>query len=184
MERDEIPSKKWLTSKLIRVVEDENFVNLDWSDGHHSRFKTETLLSCIPTNSESDLMGDVPNTIIPPVRPLFKSLQNSLSEVGVPYHEVMEGNHGVFKLLSSIVETGFGVIENVKGVEETRAALARISHPIRTFFADGIAVVGPDQEQHNDAAYASVPIFLHTDTSYFTEPMGYCHVLKFLNTYH
>jgi len=168
-ERRASPSITWLSSKVTNMHLDGKELCLEWKDGHISKFNLQSLITSIPR--DEDHVGSLSMRLSSPVNPSFTSISDPLNEIGVSYQEFMESDSGVSNMLASVLATGFGIVSNVRGLEATKLAHDRICHPTRTMYGDGVTVLEP-AEEHNDAAYSSVPLPLHTDTTYFTEPMG------------
>jgi len=165
------PSRTWINSTVSKVTQNEdNQLKVEWSDGHKSEFNIEMLMESIPVEQTPHFTNSL--SAMSPVSPEFRTTRTPLTDVVVPYQEFMGSDKGVSDVLRSLVEAGFGVISNVAGMTETKLALDRISHPIRTIFGDGAGVVEPDPGR-NDSVYAHGPLTLHTDTTFFTEPIGY-----------
>jgi trimethyllysine dioxygenase len=92
--------------------------------------------------------------------------------LAVSYETFMKStDEGVGKLLENIVRYGYGIVKDAPAdVEKTKEVVNRISHPQNTIYGD--FSVWTSNLAHADTAYTSDFVHLHTDTTYFSEPMG------------
>ncbi|OXA46435.1 trimethyllysine dioxygenase, mitochondrial [Folsomia candida] len=170
-----IPSKLPDLS-VIKDVETNsslNSVQITWMDDHKSTFdmnwlqKVNTKWLKIPENyflKEDDDQYKYNFTNIHP----FPSdpLQNAVN-----YDDFMSSDHSLAELLGNIVKHGFGIVQNAPpDFNSTKEVVLRISHPQNTIYGDFSQWTS--NLAHADTAYTSEYVHLHTDTSYFSEPMG------------
>ncbi|KAJ3293393.1 hypothetical protein HDU76_007046 [Blyttiomyces sp. JEL0837] len=94
-----------------------------------------------------------------------------MSTVTVPYDDVMAGDSGLAKWLENIDTYGIGFVSGVPPTPEATEALGRRISFIREThygtFWDFTA-----NNAHGDTAYTSIALPAHTDTTYFTDPIG------------
>jgi len=92
----------------------------------------------------------------------------------IDYKDIVEPSHtetGLRTLLSQILTHGYGEIENSPpDLESTKKAVTKISHAQNTIYGDFSEWTA--DLAHADTAYTSDHVNSHTDTSYFSEPMG------------
>ncbi|KAI8926411.1 hypothetical protein BC831DRAFT_511713 [Entophlyctis helioformis] len=88
-----------------------------------------------------------------------------------PYDEIMAGDAGLAKWLNNIDEYGVGFVSGVPANPKDTEALARRVSFIRETHYGGFWDFSPNLE-HGDTAYTSIALPAHTDTTYFTDPIG------------
>lgn len=154
---------------------DKGSVILTWNDGHISEFQTEWLkkmyenIKSLGSGGKSD--QDQPYAKINTKKLISKSSGNML-EGAVKFEEFMNSSEGLKKLLDQILKKGYGIVADAPpNFEDTKKAVLRISHPQATLFGDFSEWTS--DLAHADTAYTSDFVHLHTDTTYFSEPMGY-----------
>jgi trimethyllysine dioxygenase len=84
----------------------------------------------------------------------------------------MESNgNGMRHWLQNIHQYGLGFVSNVpKNAEKTKELAEKLS-VIRNTHYGGFWDLTPDLE-HGDTAYTTAALSAHTDTTYFTDPVG------------
>lgn len=155
-----------------------------WNDGHQSKYDTEwlkwnvprrrsELLSCYHHEMENlelqRLQNINSNTIFDYVS--LKRLVDPIDSAILFEDFMKEGNSGVGRLLGNIIQFGYGiVIDCPADFGTTKKVISKVSHPQNTIFGDFSEWTS--NLAHADTAYTSDFVHLHTDTSYFTEPVG------------
>jgi trimethyllysine dioxygenase len=170
-----VPSSSIFVDSKIHTVyqyqRSPNSITVQWSDNHESKFDLDWLVANRPTQSSSSpiearILSNGIKRLDTKVSPLDSAIAHA---------DFMQNDAYVGQLLRNITETGFGVISGCPAdVDSTLKVHNRISHPQRTFYGDGVTVATSDLK-YNDTAYTSEALSLHTDTAYFTEPMGYAY---------
>lgn len=158
----------------------DNTVRITWSDGHVSVFKVEWLAKARSNMERSSRSVRA----YPGPEESYKDYQGwILSDPlanGVDYRDFMGGDEGVAKLLENIVQTGVGIVVNSPpDYNSTKEVILRVARPANTLFGD-FSEWSSDLSQA-DSAYTAEHVHLHTDTTYFTEPMGWATNLQGLD---
>lgn len=95
----------------------------------------------------------------------------------------MSGDEGLIAWISNIDRYGIGFVDNVPISKEKTTELARrISHFRETHYGS-FWDFSADLE-HGDTAYSTIALPAHTDTTYFTDPIGlqFFHLMKHRGT--
>lgn len=150
-------------------------VEISWPDGHKSIFPTNFLRR----NAYSQQVS-----FKPVVQPRPKILWNnaivkSMPEPVVKFADVMESDSGVAAWLKNIDIFGFSYVSGVPADIENTEKLARRIAFIRETHYGGFWDFSADMS-HSDTAYTNLAIGAHTDSTYFTDPVGLqlFHLLK------
>ncbi|KAG0055216.1 hypothetical protein BGZ83_009271 [Gryganskiella cystojenkinii] len=98
-----------------------------------------------------------------------KSISNHLPEVA--YKDVMDTEKGLAKWLNNIHVYGFSYVSGVPVTTEATEALANRIAFIRETHYGGFWDFTSDLG-HGDTAYTDLALGAHTDTTYFTDPVG------------
>ncbi|KAJ3050528.1 hypothetical protein HK097_008529 [Rhizophlyctis rosea] len=109
---------------------------------------------------------------VPATRPKHlwdASLASSLPTVN--YNDVMSSDTGLAEWLKHIDTYGIGFVDGVPITPEATEELAKRVAFIRHTHYGGFWDFTPNME-HGDTAYTTLALPGHTDTSYFTEPIG------------
>ncbi|KAK6636717.1 hypothetical protein RUM43_010380 [Polyplax serrata] len=97
----------------------------------------------------------------------------------VPFEDLLGTEEGVLKTVKSLVDYGIAFVENVPAdIKATEEAVVKLSHVQHTLF--GGMWEFSDSMDHQDTAYTTGELGLHTDNTYFTEAAG-LQVLHCLN---
>ncbi|KAI9358284.1 hypothetical protein DFJ73DRAFT_622275, partial [Zopfochytrium polystomum] len=116
-----------------------------------------------------------PNVLLPSdsIQRKIKHWDSSLANYlpTVPYNEVMAGDEGLTKWLKNIDEYGIGFVNGVPPTPEATEALTRRICFIRESHYGAFWDFSANNA-HGDTAYTNIPLPAHTDTTYFTDPIG------------
>ncbi|KAJ3188306.1 hypothetical protein HDU85_005457 [Gaertneriomyces sp. JEL0708] len=148
----------------VDISDDGKFLKLVWeNDGHESMIDLEWLRA---HSYDPALSLD---TAVRPQKLWGAELINDLPTV--EYQDVMSSDKGLAQWLEHIDVYGIGFVDNVPITPEATEQLGRRIAFIRethygTFwdFTSDLA--------HGDTAYTSLGLPAHTDTTYFTDPIG------------
>ncbi|KAG0003536.1 hypothetical protein BGZ79_000668 [Entomortierella chlamydospora] len=122
-------------------------LHLRWIDGENTNFELAT---------DSKITWD-------------NSIASNLPEVA--YKDVMETDKGLAEWLNNIHIYGFSYVSGVPVSTEATEALSRRITFIRETHYGGFWDFTSDLG-HGDTAYTDIPLGAHTDTTYFTDPVG------------
>jgi trimethyllysine dioxygenase len=158
------------------VSQHDSQLNISWTDGHNSVYSLDWLFH----NSYDPHI---------PVKESKKSkeiLWNKKrffdfkpKEISISYNEAMKDDNGLAEWLKKIKLYGLCFIDDVPVCPEKTEELARrISFLRETHY--GIFWDFTSSMSKNDTAYSTLGISAHTDTTYFTDPVGLqlFHLLK------
>lgn len=171
-----IPSQLPKVSTVIESTEANEELVVSWTDGHVSKYDMKWLREYAPNRR---LKSYYPKQFAERSQSLVEAFKNlhkqpaSPFETAIMYDDFMkDGSSGVAHLISSILKYGYGIINNCPvSFEETKSVIKRVSHPQNTIYGDFSEWTS--NLAYADTAYTSDIVHLHTDTSYFTEPIGY-----------
>ncbi|KNE60445.1 trimethyllysine dioxygenase [Allomyces macrogynus ATCC 38327] len=141
-------------------------VQITWKDGHVSTFDKAWLKD--HAYGKTAQFKDLEETY----EPALWGSEIAQNPPSVPYDEVMDpSNAGLRKWLENIAIHGFSFVKGVPAsVEKSKELVARITF-IRESHYGGYWDFTPNLE-HGDTAYTSLALPAHTDTTYFTDPVG------------
>ncbi|KAJ3042296.1 hypothetical protein HDV00_007663 [Rhizophlyctis rosea] len=148
----------------MQITESGESLRIKWAnDNHESTYK----LSWLRTHSYNPKL-DVSRTTRP--RQLWgASIADSLPIV--QYDDVMKSDAGLAEWLRHIDTYGIGFVDGTPATPEATEELAKRVAFIRHTHYGGFWDFTPNME-HGDTAYTTIALPGHTDTSYFTEPIG------------
>ncbi|XP_050544699.1 trimethyllysine dioxygenase, mitochondrial-like [Daktulosphaira vitifoliae] len=146
--------------KILSYKEDKNTVIVEWSDGHNSTYDIKWIYDIWTPNNQSNIL---------PHYCFGKELGSLPPKISVDRVNQTEGQH---ELVESILKYGVGIIINVQPtVEATEKVVRCLASPQSTLFGTAMWTVG-NKEGHEDPAYLSGPLVVHTDSTYFSESTG------------
>ncbi|KAI8803500.1 trimethyllysine dioxygenase [Cladochytrium replicatum] len=166
-----------IAPKEMTLSPDGNTVRINWTHGDHvSEYPLEWLRE---------------HSYDPPVRTqtaLNRPKHLWGSELGhklptVCFEEVMKGEKGLGKWLELIDVYGIAFVDGVPASEEgTRTVTERIAFIRESHY--GTLWSFTNDLEHGDTAYTDLALPAHTDTTYFTDPVGLqlFHVIEFEGT--
>lgn len=167
---------------MTKVAHQSDKLVISWNDGHESQFEMEWLRKNAPKpkngrqyisqDKEECFWSDSLKSISEIVDRSDDPILNPM-DFAIPYTDFMKaGDEGVHQLLSNILQFGYGIVkDSPPDFETTKQVISKVSHPQNTIFGDFSEWTS--NLAHADTAYTSDFVHLHTDTSYFTEPIGY-----------
>ena len=145
--------------------EEEEMLEVRWADGHESRYS----LDMIYTNLLQDQGPD--KSLFAKSTTLWNAAKIQLEFPATPYVEVMTTDQGLASLLLHVDKYGIAFIPDTPPTPEATQKLAeRISFIRETHYGTFWDLHA--NWQKNDTAYSTVPLGAHTDTTYFTDPIG------------
>ncbi len=176
----DLPSISTVTNPTVKPGK----LLVTWNDGHQSKYDAEWLRRNVPKRRSEVLTcyhhqrenlelqhfkNITSNAIFANVS--LKRLVNPIDSA-ISFEDFMkEGNSGVGRLLRNIIQFGYGIVNDCPAdFETTKKVISKVSHPQNTIFGDFSEWTS--NLAHADTAYTSDFVHLHTDTSYFTEPVG------------
>ncbi|ODN05436.1 Trimethyllysine dioxygenase, mitochondrial, partial [Orchesella cincta] len=182
-QRVRIPSDLPNTSSVKNfTLKDKEWI-IDWNDDHTSTFNIDWLKIHAPKSLAETSLVSLPGVRQEACRQssnyyynkCFKKVESILNdplEVAIHFDEFMKaGNEGVTHLLSKILRHGYGIVNHCPpDFETTKKVILKVSHPQNTIYGDFSEWTS--DLAHADTAYTSDVVHMHTDTSYFTEPIG------------
>ncbi|CAD5118832.1 DgyrCDS7510 [Dimorphilus gyrociliatus] len=148
-----------IPSKIRAIQADINGtqLNITWGDGHKSSYDTDTLFK-----------KTYPKTL--PEKQLWDDSSMSKDKLGSStYDQIISGD--VTNLMNSLSIHGLGIVENVPTTPEDTEKLCESIVPIQNTIFGGFWTFTSDQHRA-DTAYTSLKLGVHTDTSYYVNPMG------------
>ncbi|CAL8094529.1 unnamed protein product [Orchesella dallaii] len=183
-QRVHIPSHLSQISSVKKFTVKNKQCLIDWNDDHTSVFNIDWLRA----NAPKSLAGLSASTL--PIleenqgfhqqlsynyKKCFESVGSILNdplEIAIHFDEFMKvGNDGVTHLLSNVLRYGYGIVNQCPpDFETTKKVILKVSHPQNTIYGDFSEWTS--NLAHADTAYTSDVVHMHTDTSYFTEPIG------------
>lgn len=145
----------------------ENKLNVVWPDGHKSEYD----LDWLRRHAYDPKLPSKP--FLPPKKKVLwdSSVASQKSFPVVAYDEVMRGKLGLSKWLSYIDTFGFCEVSGVPVDPVKTEELARRIAFIRESHYGGFWDFTSNLA-HGDTAYTNLGISAHTDTTYFTDPIG------------
>eukprot|EP00842_Homolaphlyctis_polyrhiza_P005141 jgi/Hompol1/5628/HPOL_000866-RA len=148
-----------------------NNLLVQWANpSHTSSYSLEWLRSHSYAPKCSQLQQPWQNTTVQPERTFWgASLIDALPTT--PYDAIMQGDDGLRDWLNNIDRYGIGFVSGVPhNVTDTERLARRISFIRETHYGT-FWDFAPDLE-HGDTAYTTLALSAHTDTTYFTDPVG------------
>ncbi|PHH87812.1 hypothetical protein CDD83_8377 [Cordyceps sp. RAO-2017] len=158
------------TVQLQSAEPDDAGITILWTDGHKSRFLWAWLRSQIMGAQKSPILREVP------IRSWGKRLWEKYPLPEVPYKDVMHRDEmgmakGMAELTHQLHVHGFCIVADTPvSPEATKELLEKIG-PIRQTHYGGFYDFTADMAKA-DSAYSNQAIDLHTDTTYFSDPVG------------
>ncbi|KAI8895473.1 hypothetical protein BC833DRAFT_622997 [Globomyces pollinis-pini] len=152
-------------------INESNELHVQWDDGHQSVYP----LTWLEKNS---YYPDIARKIEDREVKLWGS--NLINQLPItPYREIMDSDEGLKKWLTNIDSFGLGFVSDVpKNLEDTKKLAERITFVRETHYG-GFWDFTADLA-HGDTAYTNIALPAHTDTTYFTDPIG----LQFFHLVH
>jgi trimethyllysine dioxygenase len=139
-------------SKIKTHTQRSTQLLVEWDDGHKSSY---------------------PYSLFEPMKQVSKTVlwDKDLKPEPTPYEMIMESDEGMKHWLNNISIFGLGFVSGVpKNVEKTKELAEKISCIRHTHYG-GFWDFTADL-QHGDTAYTDIALGAHTDTTYFTDPIG------------
>ncbi|KAJ3108562.1 hypothetical protein HDU97_000844 [Phlyctochytrium planicorne] len=157
-------------SKDIRVQsatlsKDFGSVQITWPDGHESKFD----LAWLKTHSYNPRVSESTDFARREHKLWGAELIRNLPTV--PYKEIMASDEGLAKWLSLLDTYGIAFASGVPPTPEDTEKLARRICFIRETHYGTFWDFTPNNA-HGDTAYTSLALPAHTDSTYFTDPVG------------
>ncbi|KAI9190164.1 hypothetical protein H9P43_001597 [Blastocladiella emersonii ATCC 22665] len=157
------------------VVAEKGAVKITWPDGHVSTFEDSWLAN--HAYSDKSEFRHLERTF----PPKLWGAEIAKAPPAVQYDEVMDkSNKGLGKWLENIAVYGFSFVHGVPAtIEKTKELSERIAFIRETHY--GTYWDFTPNLEHGDTAYTSIALPAHTDTTYFTDPIGLqlFHLLEF-----
>ncbi|KAI8913223.1 hypothetical protein EDD86DRAFT_199982 [Gorgonomyces haynaldii] len=145
-------------------------VQIEWDGGHKSTFD----LDWLKHHAYSPPTKEEPKTIHLWGRDLAQSLPET------PYDAVMSGDDGLKQWLLNIEKYGIGLVTGIPtdSIQHTGRVAERIARIRETHY--GSLWEFTADLAHGDTAYTNLALPAHTDTTYFTDPIGlqFFHVIE------
>ncbi|KAH6568431.1 hypothetical protein BASA60_008616 [Batrachochytrium salamandrivorans] len=145
-------------------------VIIEWSNPSHT---TELTLGWLRQHSYAPKLPIEPSLAQPSVGSHFKLWDASIVDnlPTTPYADIMAGDDGLRHWLTNIDTYGIGFVSGVPVTAEATEKLGRRISFIRETHYGRFWDFSPNME-HGDTAYTSLGLGAHTDTTYFTDPIG------------
>ncbi|KAJ1506425.1 hypothetical protein HMI54_005091 [Coelomomyces lativittatus] len=163
---------KQLTPKSISELNDS--IEIQWQDGHLSVFQKAWL--------SEHAYGSIakPQKLTLSIQKKFWDKSIAEDPPTISYHEVMRSDKSLYEWLQMIAIYGFSFVKDVPHTIQNSQALAEKISFIRETHYGKYWDFSSDLE-HNDTAYTTLGLSLHTDTTYFTDPirLQFFHLLEF-----
>ena len=144
------------------VAADDEALDIEWSDGHRSRFALTWLQEWCPCDT-------CRTSRRPAVRLWDASIAEQLPELA--YGEVLADDDGLLRFLEMVQTTGLAFVRDVPTDEDATRSIARsIGHARETNFGtefDVRTTIDP-----NNVAFTAVELGLHTDLANVESPPG------------
>ncbi|KAG8158909.1 hypothetical protein KVR01_011352 [Diaporthe batatas] len=152
-----------LTPRPLEVQTEERGVKIIWPPERHESFYDWAFLE--------HYFGNHARLTRPQNRDLWGA-EIKENPPTVTYSEVMDSEEGVAKMTSLIMKLGLVFVEGTPFDDSihTKKLLERIG-PIRETHYGGFYDFIPDMAKA-DTAYTNIALAAHTDTTYFTDPVG------------
>lgn len=173
----EIPAD--LRASKVRVLHESDSLEVIWDTA--DKHKTVFELSWLRHHSyDPRLKADTELTTIVGKKVLWDAAGLQKQIPIVEYGEVMQSSEGLAKWLKNIEIYGVGFVDNVPVSKEDTERLARRICFVRESHYGGFWDFTANLA-HADTAYTTLPLRAHTDTTYFTDPVGLqmFHLLEF-----
>ncbi|KAG5951755.1 hypothetical protein E4U53_002345 [Claviceps sorghi] len=143
----------------------ENGVDVTWSDSHESTYTWTWLRSALNGVETKELRG----------MHFIRLWNTSIAKdpPKVPYNSVMDKDNikGMADLTKKLRELGFCFVTDSPKTPEATESLLKAIGPIRNTHYGAFYDFVPDLSKA-DTAYTNLALSVHTDTTYFTEPVG------------
>ncbi|KAJ2980102.1 hypothetical protein NUW58_g7035 [Xylaria curta] len=149
----------------VRITTNEAGLEIEWSHGSHISFYRWDFLESYMKGARPE-PDDVPFVY-------FGSEGHANSSIEIEYAEFFKDEtHAVGRLTDRIKRNGYAVVIGVptESAKPTEDLLRKIG-PIRETHYGGFYDFTADMK-YADTAYTNIPLALHTDNTYFTDPSG------------
>ncbi|XP_059089468.1 trimethyllysine dioxygenase, mitochondrial-like [Tigriopus californicus] len=146
----------------------DDVLSITWNDGHVSTYDLKWLIrQSGQENRKQAFKSPIQRT------PWNIPTLPQSSQTNTDFQEFMDSAKGVEKVIRSIREHGFAMVDGVEPTTKaTKLTVERMVPVSQTIYGEMFELRNEEKEDVSDSSYSNVALGAHTDTTYYNEAFG------------